>query len=98
MYTYILNGEHYVNPSTVESGYVRVDGQVVSTAELNLDERNRYNLDRYYFIGTWWSNSIIPQNDKFLDKFQEIEADMGKIQELHLEIIKNRHRDITMRL
>lgn len=94
----IIDDIYHVKPESTESGYVKINGEVVRVSEVKQDYRDRYNTIRYFFIGTRWSCSIIDNNDSLIEKFQTCDANESTITELLRSIKKNKHIEVYMRL
>lgn len=94
----IINGEYYIKPEIAQSGYVKIDNKIIKLSEVQNEYRDRYNDIRYFFIGTEWNCSIIPENDSVLEKFQSCDANENTIKELLKNIREHKHIDVRMRL
>lgn len=95
----ILDNEHLVDPNIASSGYVEINGEVLKISDFKQDYRSRYNNERYYLIGTEWSNVILEENDKYLCQLQEYkELDIEIITSFIEKIRYKKHMDVYRRL
>ncbi|MBB6625096.1 protein kinase [Clostridium gasigenes] len=92
----IINDEHLVAPEVAESGYIKINNEVLKVSDLKCEYRDRYNTDRYFVIGTRWSCSLVRENDKYIQRFQGCEANEETIKELIINIRKNKHDYVDM--
>lgn len=109
---YIIDGEEYYGVAVINntkivpveniySGYIRYEGKVYNTNELEIEERYIYPIDRDKFlaIGAFHQSSIIEENDKYISGLQNYETlDNETILKLKREIRKNRPYDVAMHL
>ncbi|MEY9867115.1 hypothetical protein ABIE66_002494 [Peribacillus sp. B2I2] len=94
-----VNNEHIVEALHLNTGYVEIGDEVFSLSDLHVQEINRSNYYKYYFIGTEFHSSIIPENDSVLDGFQEIEIINGEVVSQVIRTIrKKKHREVSYRL
>lgn len=94
----ILNGKHYIKPEIAQSGYVKINDQIVDIHEFERDYRDRFNENKFYLIGTKWSCSMQIENDATIERFQDLEADETSVSELKKALKKNKHYDVYERL
>jgi eukaryotic-like serine/threonine-protein kinase len=72
---------------------------VYRLADLQIEERNRSNDYKCYFIGTMFHSSIIMANDSVLYEFQEQEEiNKEAVFQLIKNLRKNKHREVGYRL
>ncbi|WP_062352259.1 protein kinase domain-containing protein [Bacillus kwashiorkori] len=98
-YALIINNEHIVEAHHLSAGYIEIDDEVYSLSDLQVEEHNRSNDYKYYFIGTQFHSSIISENDAVLDRFQE-KGIINKeaVSQLIRNLRKNKHREVFYRL
>ncbi len=95
----ILDDKYLVDPSITDCGYVEINGEVFKISEFEQDYRDRYNSEKYYVIGTEWSNSILEENDKYLCELQQYKELNDEVIISFIEKIRvKKHRDVYMRL
>ncbi|MEZ2458892.1 protein kinase [Salinicoccus roseus] len=98
-YALVVNDEHIVEAHHLDSGYIEIEDEVYNLKDLKVEEHNRHNDYKYYFIGTRYHSSIIPENDSILDMSQEQE---NLHKETVLQLIENlrkkKHREVIFRL
>ncbi|MFE4133501.1 serine/threonine protein kinase [Peribacillus sp. YIM B13482] len=98
-YALKINDEHIVDAHHLSSGYFEIDDKVYRIADLQIEERNRSNDYKYYFIGTMFHSSIIMANDSFLYAFQkQKEINKEAVVQLIKNLRKNKHREVGYRL
>ncbi|MGE7686747.1 serine/threonine protein kinase [Peribacillus simplex] len=93
------NDEHIVEFEHLSSGYLEIEDKVYRLADLQIEERNRSNDYKYYFIGTMFHSSIIIENDSVLYAFQkQKEINKEAVVQLIKNLRKNKHREVGYRL
>ena len=95
----IIENEYIVPYNEIASGYVRYKGKVQEVSNLDIQERFIENDYKVIAIAPFHSCTIIGENDRTLEKLQEIEAlKPENIYGLKKEIHMNRAYDINSRL
>lgn len=95
----VINGEKIIPVDKLESGYVKLDGKVVETKDLRIEERYIMNDYKYMMLGTFYQCSIIQKNNTYIEKLQQNkELNKEIIRELKRKISKNKASDVSMRL
>ncbi|USK57403.1 protein kinase [Cytobacillus solani] len=98
-YALIVNNEHIVEAHHLNSGYIEIEDEVYSLNDLDVEEHNRSNDYKYYFIGTDFHSSIIPENDSILRLFQERRTINEETVSLLINNLrKKKHREVFYRL
>ncbi len=98
-YALVVNDEHIVEAHHLDSGYIEIEDEVYSLRDLKVEEHNRANDYKYYFIGTQYHSTIIPENDFVLDSFQKIEiVNKETISKLIRNLRRKKHREVLYRL
>jgi len=81
------------------SGYIRYNGKVHKISDLTIQERKIRNDYKVIVIAPSHNCTIIPENDKFLEKLQCInELQQEDIRELKRKIYKNKSKEVLRRL
>ncbi|CAG9614910.1 Serine/threonine-protein kinase PknD [Bacillus rhizoplanae] len=95
----IINNKHIVHGYHRNSGYIEIEDEVYSLSELEVEEHDRSNSYKYYFIGTQYHCSILWKNDYILDGFQE-KGIVNKKTVAHLidDLRKKKHEEVVYRL
>lgn len=95
----VIENEHIVPYGAVLSGYVRYNGKVHKTSNLNIQERYVGYDYKVIAIAPFHSCTIIEENDRFLKELQAIEVlQQEDIYELKKKIHMNRTYDVSIRL
>lgn len=95
----IINNKHIVHAYHQDSGYIEIEDEVYSLSELEVEEHDRSNSYKYYFIGTQYHCSIIWENDKVLDAFQERGIVNEKtVAQLIGDLRMKKHKEVVYRL
>lgn len=95
----IVNNKHIVDGYHQDSGYIEIEDEVYRLSELEVEEHNRSNTYKYYFIGTMYHCSILWQNDHLLDTFQKQGiSDTETVAKLIKDLRKKKHEDVVFRL
>lgn len=97
-YALKINNEHLVEAHHLDSGYIEIGDEVYSLGELQVEEYNRSNDYKYYFIGTKFHSSIISENDNWLRSFQQVEASKDNVLNLIKNIRRRKHKIVLSRL
>lgn len=95
----VINQEEIVPIDNITSGYVRYKGKVVNTNELDIQERYIETIieDKYFFIGAFHQCSMLSVNDKYLEKFQELDnITLEDLYILRQRIEQNKTHDVAM--
>ncbi|MGG2103911.1 protein kinase domain-containing protein [Lysinibacillus pakistanensis] len=97
-HTIKINNKHLVDADALGSRHIEIEDEVHKLSDLQIEEFNRSNDYKFYFIGTEFHSSIIPENDNWLRLFQ-IE---GNTDEKVLNLIKTlrmkKHKKVLLRL
>ncbi|NEY21519.1 protein kinase [Bacillus ginsengihumi] len=95
----IVNNKHLIHGYHQNSGYIEIEDEVYSLRELEVEEHDRSNTYKYYFIGTQYHCSIIWQNDSVLDEFQEKGiVNENTVAQLIRDLRKKKHEEVVYRL
>ncbi|MCM3024657.1 protein kinase domain-containing protein [Heyndrickxia ginsengihumi] len=95
----IVNNKHLIHGYHQNSGYIEIEDEVYSLRELEVEEHDRSNTYKYYFIGTQYHCSIIWQNDGVLDEFQEKGiVNENTVAQLIRDLRKKKHEEVVYRL
>lgn len=95
----VVENEQIVSIDEVSSGYVRYNGKVYETSDLNIQERYIGNDYRIIAIAPFHNCTVIEKNDAFLSEMQSIKALHEKdIYELKEKIHMRRTYDVSMML
>ncbi|ARK30087.1 protein kinase domain-containing protein [Halalkalibacter krulwichiae] len=95
----IINNKHIVHGYHQNSGYIEIGDQVHSLSELEVEEHDRSNSYKYFFIGTQYHCSILWQNDAVLDEFQERGIVTEEtVTQLIRDLRKKKHEEVVYRL
>lgn len=95
----VIENEYIVPYDAISSGFVRYNGKVHRTSNLNIQERYIGNDYKVIAIAPFHSCTIIEKNDRFLKELQTIEKLQQKdIYELKEKIHMNRTYDVLIRL
>lgn len=95
----IVNNKHIVHGYHQNSGYIEIEDEVYRLNELEVEEHDRSNSYKYYFIGTMYHCSILWQNDAVLDVFQERGIVNEKtVAQLIGDLRKKKHKEVVYRL
>ncbi|WP_286162593.1 protein kinase [Bacillus sp. AFS029533] len=97
-YGLLINNEFLVEAHHLSSGYLEIDDQVYKLSDLKVEEFDRSNYYKYYFIGTMYHSSIIPENDTLLDEFQDQENNIDTVLDLIKKLRRKKHREVVLRL
>ncbi|MFU1888118.1 hypothetical protein COE81_20050 [Bacillus wiedmannii] len=95
----IINNKHLAHSHHLNSGYIEIGDKVHSLSELEVEERDRSNSYKYYFIGTQYHCSILSSNDDILNDFQEKRIAHKKTVENLIENLRiEKHEEVVYRL
>ncbi|MGX6972727.1 protein kinase domain-containing protein [Vagococcus lutrae] len=95
----IVNNKYIVDGYHQNAGYIEIEGEVYPFRELEIEERDRLNTYKYYFIGTMYHCSILSQNDHLLDTFQKQGiSDNETVAKLIKDLRKKKHEEVLFRL
>lgn len=98
-YALVVNDKHVVESHYLDSGYIEIEDEVYSLSDLKIVEHNRSNDYKYYFIGTQYHSTIIPENDSVLDFFYQMNTpDMDTMSSLIRNLRIRKHREVLYRL
>ncbi|MDM5338487.1 protein kinase [Fictibacillus enclensis] len=98
-YALIVNNEHIVESHHLNSGYIEIEDEVYRLEDLEIEEHNRANDYKFYFLGTDFHCSILAKNDIHLDLFQDLEeVNKEAVFKLIREIRRNKHKEVFYRL
>ena len=91
----IVNGCAIRNSSTVDSGFIRINGKVKKVEDLNIEYRDIWNLKsgRYIAIGTFYQCSIFKDNDEYIRDLQKNEELTANILLDYRNIIRQHKHD-----
>lgn len=93
----VIDKKYIVDPTMAESGYVEIDNRIISTNEVEVEYRDRYNTYRYYIIGTEWHSSIIEENDEVLRRIQGQILQNEDVIQLKNDLRRKKHREVYLR-
>ncbi|MGG0586499.1 protein kinase [Priestia megaterium] len=98
-YALMVNDEHIVEAHHLNTGYIEIEDEVYALSDLKVVEHNRSNDYKYYFIGTQYHSTIIPENDSVLDTFQDIGiTNEERLLQLIRNLRRRKHREVLYRL
>ncbi|MEC3883680.1 protein kinase [Halobacillus sp. HZG1] len=98
-YALVINDEHVVPSHYLDSGYVEIGEEVHRLKDLKVEEHDRSNRYKYYFIGTKFHSSIIFNNDSVLSDFQDkVDVDESTVIQLLRKLRRNKHEEVIYRL
>lgn len=98
-YALKVNNEHLVEAHHLDSGYIEIEDEVYDLSYLQVEEYNRSNDYKYYFIGTEFHSSIIPDNDFSIRLFQNNEIITKEdVLQLIKSLRRKKHREVLLRL
>ncbi|MGF9876762.1 protein kinase [Bacillus albus] len=95
----IINNKHIVHGYHRDSGYIEIEDEVYNLSELEVEEHNRSNYYKYYFIGTQYHCSILGGNDHILDEFQaKGVVNKETVAQLIRDLRRRKHEEVVYRL
>ncbi|MEW4206420.1 protein kinase [Bacillus thuringiensis] len=95
----IIDNKHIVHSHHLNSGYIEIEDEVYRLSELEVEDRDRSNPYKYYFIGTQYHCSIIWRNDHILNDFQEKRiANRKTVANLIEDLRIEKHEEVVYRL
>ncbi|OFD42208.1 hypothetical protein BWGOE3_34610 [Bacillus mycoides] len=95
----IINNKHIVHGYHRDSGYIEIEDEVYDLSKLEVEEHDRSNSYKYYFIGTQYHCSILGKNDYILNDFQKTGIVNEKtVAHLIRDLRKGKHAEVVYRL
>lgn len=98
-YTVIqINEEYMIDEERGKSGRFRHNGEIIKLADMKTDYRCRYNDNKYFFLGTMWSNTLQSKSERLIQDLQNQNIIDETIKGFKRSIFHNRSNEVYMRL